>query len=226
MEKVKSIKSKVALFIGYNGCSFKGLQFQRDTDNTVENLLHKVLCQQGFILATNADNLRRIKWSRAGRTDKKVHALCNGISLNLELGERYQLGEERQFDVEKVARDINADLPPDVRILAAKKAGKSFDMRHDACSRIYNYIAPLRLFLTKEQFLNKTVLNQIERDELVARLNELAQQYLGTHSYHNFTKGYKPNDKRSDRFITRMSVELLESEVVEKALAQLYPTEK
>ena len=29
------------------------------------------------------DNLKRIKWSRAGRTDKKVHALSNGISCNL-----------------------------------------------------------------------------------------------------------------------------------------------
>jgi tRNA U38,U39,U40 pseudouridine synthase TruA len=30
--------------------------------------------------------------------------------------------------------------------------GKGFDMRHDAASRIYNYIAPLRLFLSKEEF--------------------------------------------------------------------------
>lgn len=83
METVKSVKLKVAIFLGYNGCSFLGLQFQRDTANTVENVLHRVLCQQGFILKTNMDNLRRIKWSRAGRTDKKVHALVNGISLNL-----------------------------------------------------------------------------------------------------------------------------------------------
>ena len=83
MDKLKSLKTKVAVFLGYNGCSFKGLQFQRDTSNTVENVFHQVLCQQGFILKTNMDNLRRIKWSRAGRTDKKVHALCNGISLNM-----------------------------------------------------------------------------------------------------------------------------------------------
>lgn len=35
MEKLKTVKSKVAFFLGYNGCSFKGLQYQRDTENTV-----------------------------------------------------------------------------------------------------------------------------------------------------------------------------------------------
>lgn len=150
MEKNKSIKTKVALFIGYNGCSFLGLQYQRDTANTVENLLHKTLCDQGFVLKTNMDNLRRIKWSRAGRTDKKVHALCNGISLNLELDERYIIDRtSREFNLNKIAADLNADLPTDVRILSVKKVGKGFDMRHDTCSRIYNYIAPISLFYTK-----------------------------------------------------------------------------
>lgn len=42
------------------------------------------------------DNLRRIKWSRAGRTDKKVHALCNGISASLEFDERYIIDREKK----------------------------------------------------------------------------------------------------------------------------------
>ena len=37
----------------------------------------------GFILQSNKDELKRISWSRAARTDKKVHALCNGISVKL-----------------------------------------------------------------------------------------------------------------------------------------------
>ena len=93
-----------------------------------------------------------------------------------------------------------------MRILAIKKVGKGFDMRHDACSRIYNYLAPLKLFLPKEDFLKDTQLNEIEQDELVKKLNDLAQLYLGTHSFHNFTKGYKSNDPRCDRFITGMKV--------------------
>jgi tRNA U38,U39,U40 pseudouridine synthase TruA len=34
----------------------------------------------------------------------------------------------------------------DIRVFAIKKATKSFDMRHDAMTRVYNYIAPIYLF--------------------------------------------------------------------------------
>jgi len=90
--------------------------------------------------------------------------------------------------------------------LAAKKVGKGFDMRHDTCSRIYNYIAPISLFYTKEQFTNKQALNELEQDELLKKIHDLAQLYLGTHSFHNFTKGYKSTDPRCDRFIIGMKV--------------------
>lgn len=111
------------------------------------------------------DNLRRIKWSRAGRTDKKVHALCNGISASLEFDERYIIDREKKvIDFEKATKDINAELPFDIRIFTIKKLGKAFDMRHDACSRVYNYIAPLKLFLSQEDYKAQRVLNELERE--------------------------------------------------------------
>lgn len=67
------------------------MQYQREHTNTIENTLHALLLENGFILKTNATELRRIKWSRAARTDKKVHALCNGISLKLEIAQKYVL---------------------------------------------------------------------------------------------------------------------------------------
>jgi len=110
------------------------------------------LCENGFILKTNMANLRRIKWSRAGRTDKRVHALCNGISASLEFDDRYIIDRQNKvIDFEKAVKDINAELPFDIRIFTIKKVGKGFDMRHDAASRIYNYIAPLRLFMGKDE---------------------------------------------------------------------------
>jgi len=45
--------------------------------------MHKILLDGGFILKSNSEELKKIKWSRAARTDKKVHALCNGISVKL-----------------------------------------------------------------------------------------------------------------------------------------------
>ena len=46
----------------------------------------------------------------------------------------------------------------------------------------------------------------VELDELVARVNKLASTYLGTHSFHNFSKGYKNSDPSSARYIIGISV--------------------
>jgi tRNA U38,U39,U40 pseudouridine synthase TruA len=54
---------------------------------------------------------------------------------------------------------LNGELPYDIRIFAFKKLGKAFDMRHDACSRVYNYIAPEQLFLSQEEFKNNKILS-------------------------------------------------------------------
>jgi tRNA pseudouridine38-40 synthase len=97
-------------------------------------------------------------------------------------------------------------------------------MRHDAASRIYNYIAPLRLFLSKEE--QGRVLNELEREELVGRLNKLSELYLGTHNFHNFSKGYKQTDPRCDRYIMAMRAELVEEEVVAKYLEERFASEE
>lgn len=55
-------------------------------------------------------------------------------------------------------------------------------------------------------------------DEIITKLNKLVAFYLGTHNFHNFTKGYKTNDPRCDRFIMSMKVELVEEEVINKYL--------
>lgn len=91
-------------------------------------------------------------------------------------------------------------------------------MRHDATSRIYNYIAPLKLFLSKEDFVAGKVLNELEREELVGKLNHLVSLYLGTHNFHNFTKGYKQTDPRCDRYLMAMKAELVEEEVINRYL--------
>lgn len=58
----------------------------------------------------------------------------------------------------------------------------------------------------------------MERDELVTKLNKLVVLYLGTHNFHNFTKGYKTTDPRCDRFIISMRAELVEEQVINKYL--------
>lgn len=51
----QSFKIKLAFFFGYNGEKFQGMQYQREHENTIENILHKVLVDNGFILPSNAN---------------------------------------------------------------------------------------------------------------------------------------------------------------------------
>jgi tRNA pseudouridine38-40 synthase len=104
-EKGKSVKMKMGLFFGYNGESFQGMQYQREHTNTIENVLHEVLVKEGFILQSNASELKKIKWSRGARTDKKVHALLNGLSLKLEISPEYILNSGLHYN--KLIHAIN-----------------------------------------------------------------------------------------------------------------------
>lgn len=105
-----------------------------------------------------------------------------------------------------------------------KRVGKGFDMRHDAASRVYNYIAPMRLFLHKDH--QDRLLNELEREELVGRLNSLCDLYLGTHNFHNFTKGYKQTDPRCDRYMMAMRAEIVEEHVIDRYLEERFASEE
>ena len=87
-----------------------------------------------------------------------------------------------------------------------KRVGKAFDVRYNACSRVYNYVCPANMFFSKQDFAGGKQMSGVELDELVARVNQLASTYLGTHSFHNFSKGYKNSDPSSARYIIGISV--------------------
>ena len=55
---------------------------------------------------------------------------------------------------------MNAELPVDIRVYSVKKVPKSFDMRHDAFTRVYNYITPLSMFQKYEDFKNGKIPSQ------------------------------------------------------------------
>lgn len=74
MDRPFGKKVKVALIVGYNGSDFCGSQKNANV-RTVEAEVEKALRDMGAIASYNYDDLQKISWSRATRTDKKVHAL-------------------------------------------------------------------------------------------------------------------------------------------------------
>ena len=58
-----SAKRKVALFCGYEGTEYRGLQMQRETapEETVEDALEEAIFRAGGILASNRGNLKKVR---------------------------------------------------------------------------------------------------------------------------------------------------------------------
>ena len=67
-------KVRIAMIVGYNGINFHGSQKNIDV-RTVEGEVENCLYKMNLISKFNYGDLTKIAWSRATRTDKRVHAL-------------------------------------------------------------------------------------------------------------------------------------------------------
>lgn len=75
----------------------------------------------------------QVGWARAARTDKGVNALGQVASLNMVLSE-------------DVVQQINAHLPPAIRVLGFCRVIKGFDARRLCDKRCYEYFLPAWAF--------------------------------------------------------------------------------
>eukprot|EP00929_Paragymnodinium_shiwhaense_P114714 TRINITY_DN83200_c0_g1_i1.p1 TRINITY_DN83200_c0_g1~~TRINITY_DN83200_c0_g1_i1.p1 ORF type:complete len:620 (+),score=142.54 TRINITY_DN83200_c0_g1_i1:36-1862(+) len=133
----KAQKKTLALVIGYNGRRYAGLQQVNCNDHgfvkTVESELELALYKAGAMLPSNFGNLKRVSWSRAGRTDAGVNAAVNVIAG------RFLVDED---GVEALVKRVNEHLPPDIVLHGAPVVAKRFNARFDGSSRSYIYYMP------------------------------------------------------------------------------------
>lgn len=189
-------KRKVALFVGYDGTHYRGLQMQPSQlhlssqeghSKTIEEVLESAIFTSGGILESNRGNLGKIGWSRSSRTDKRVHSLSTVISMKLECNPDIF---ESEPDGGSIAESINEYLPPEVRVFAVQRVVKSFDARRECMRRYYEYYVPvsfLSLMIEKEMGAKKL-------DDVLQTLGDAWRSYQGHHAFHNFTKRrlYRP----------------------------------
>ena len=197
-------KRKVALFVGYDGTSYRGLQqqpsqqhiqFDDGRQHTVEDVLEEAVYQSGGILESNRGSLGKINWSRSSRTDKRVHSLSTVISMKLECNPELF---ETEPDGGSIADAINEHLPPEVRVFAVQRVVKSFDARRECIRRHYNYYVPLsflELMISSVCKDNGIDGDNMCVDEVLKRLEGAWKSYAGHHAFHNFTKRrlYRPS---------------------------------
>jgi tRNA pseudouridine38-40 synthase len=188
---MQSFKKKTALLFSYNGSEFNGSQIQNDHEGvrTVEAELEKGLYKARCIAQENFGFLNKIKWTRASRTDKGVHALCAVVGLKM-------LWESRPYN--EILSEINANLPDDIRVISFKQVAASFHAKNSNSYREYQYLFPYKM-------LDPNGFNL----DTIAKLNTIASYFHGTHPFHNYTRDVLPNKPEGKRYIVKFEVENL-----------------
>ena len=112
--------ARYQLILAYDGTRLEGSQRQADKRRTAQGELEKALRTLGW---TGRSVLI------AGRTDSGVHAEAQSVALDLEWA----------HGPEKLRAALNAALPSDLAVRAAREVSPDFHPRFDATSRRYRY---------------------------------------------------------------------------------------
>jgi tRNA pseudouridine38-40 synthase len=173
-------KRKVALAVMYRGSAYCGLQLQNGAGQagqpTVERELMDAVYAAGGISKENMNDTQKIKWQRAARTDKGVHAAGNILSLMMICdGPPPATCHSQSTDI---VERINAHLPEDIRVIAAPRVLGGFHAKYDCTSRVYEYILPSFVFdehpLTVELMHEAAAVPGVEADEMSTKATAAA----------------------------------------------------
>lgn len=151
------------IHIAYDGTNYSGWQKQPNAI-TAQEVIEKAL---GTILR------QKVEIIGAGRTDAGVHARDMVAHFD----------HKNIADLEKLKRNLNSLLPPDIAINKIEKVADDAHARFDAKSRMYEY----HIATTKNPFL-KGIACTIYYPIDLETMNKAATKLLGTHDFQCFSK--------------------------------------
>jgi tRNA pseudouridine(38-40) synthase len=171
-----TVKRKIVIYIGYNGAPYHGFQ-RNDGVETVSDVLERALHKAGAISDGNLGFLSKISWIVSARTDKGVSAAGNAVSFKAafprvtsEVADQEQLS----LDFSTFLKDVNAVLPPEVRVFGANKTTRSFSAKDACAGRHYEYLLPL---------------DALSPNCSLKEYADILHHFEGSHYFHNFTIG-------------------------------------
>ncbi|HBC32197.1 MAG TPA: tRNA pseudouridine(38-40) synthase TruA [Clostridiales bacterium] len=109
----------IKLLIAYDGTSYHGWQTQ----------LNKATIQGTIENAISIITKQKIELTGSGRTDSGVHAL----------GQVANFKADTKIPEDKIKIALNANLPPDIRIMESVDVDMDFNSRFDALDKTYMY---------------------------------------------------------------------------------------
>uniref|UniRef100_A0A7S0ZG47 Pseudouridine synthase I TruA alpha/beta domain-containing protein n=1 Tax=Timspurckia oligopyrenoides TaxID=708627 RepID=A0A7S0ZG47_9RHOD len=185
-------KKKVAILLGYVGKNYSGWQKNPNIES-VEEALEESLHAAGLISDVNVGSLSKSSWTSCARTDKGVSAASQVVGMKI------QWPRDLEFDCKVVRDQLAQCVPEDMIIYGVKKVVGSFNARTACFARTYEYLLPVSCL----------------KDGVhgIPKLNEILANYIGTHSFHNFTKVNKISGAGLSRYM--MNFEAYPLEIVQ-----------
>jgi tRNA pseudouridine38-40 synthase len=182
--------------LAYDGTAYAGWQIQPG-GMTVQQRLQEALRR-----IAGAD----VKVHGSGRTDRGVHAL----------------GQVAHFDLERalapvaLRRALNALLPPDIRVLAARRATDDFHARRSARDKEYRY------FIWQGEVLPPLLRNcraQVRRPLDLCAMRAAAATLHGRHDFAAFTANPNREVESTVRNLRLLTVSRQGNEITIRAAA-------
>ncbi len=171
--------ANVMLTLAYDGTDFAGWQVQ-NRQRTVQGVLEAALARM-------LDRPVRVR--AAGRTDSGVHAIGQVANFTAPM----------TFAAERWAVAINSNLPPDVRVLAARPVAAGFDARRSALARGYRY--QLLSGAVGLPHLRRYCFHVRHRLDL-RQMNRAAGYLVGEHDFTVFSAARDPSRSKVRRVIS------------------------
>jgi tRNA pseudouridine38-40 synthase len=189
--------SVVRLTLAYDGTSFRGWARQPG-QRTVAGVLEAALQQVLGVVP---------RLSVAGRTDAGVHARGQVVSFEADLDE-----------LDRLQRQLNSMLGPEVVVTEAGFAAVDFDARFSATARGYRYRIDTGPFA--DPFSARWVWHR-EGELSVPRMRAAAALLVGEHDFASFCRR-PPGDGSTSRRLERLAVRRLGERVEISARANAF----
>lgn len=155
--------------ISYDGSKFYGFQRLNDI-RTVQKELEQALTMI---------NKKDVFIKGAGRTDRGVHALGQGVSFDLDI----------KISADGLKKAVNALVKPDIYCRECMIVDDDFHARFSVKKKRYRYKINLGEFnpLKDDYFYQPIFALDIEK------MQEVAKLFLGIHDFKNFVSGERKN---------------------------------
>lgn len=156
----------------YDGTNYSGYQIQPGLDTIQKEL-------ENAIRTINNNTPSNVV--STGRTDKKVHALCQYAHVDISVN----------ITPHKLKRALNSNLPADIHIIKTWQVSDQFHARYNVLEKEYHYI----LNTGEYNPLERNYVYQYNYDLNIDKMNEAIKYFIGKHDFRAFVT--ENEDKRN-----------------------------